>query len=140
MALVHAGMEVSKIVSADKDKEPVPWYLYTAKHIFRDQPKTAMAKSFYRTEKVVAYYPYSAFRCTNLPSGSGCPYHMIGENRSLLLHYQSEEESKQPSLVNKKYIPDRKSVWRLYQPLKAAVEQKLTKIFLMKKKKGTIKS
>ncbi|KAH9401633.1 hypothetical protein TYRP_017031 [Tyrophagus putrescentiae] len=112
MALVHAALEVNKLSTGSAETEAnlrppqtsqlpsIPWYLYTARHIFRDRPKSALAKSFFRTDKVVAYYPYSALKCAaNLPvagtpSGGGCPYHLISERKSLLLHYQSEEASR----------------------------------------------
>ncbi len=152
MALVHAALEVNKLSSGSAETKvifpsptsqlpSIPWYLYTARHIFRDRPKSALAKSFFRTDKVVAYYPYSALKCAaNLPvagapSGGGCPYHLISERKSLLLHYQSEEASKEVTLTSRMYIPDRNSTWQYYEPLKAAVEQKLSKIFLLKKRR-----
>ena len=158
MALVHAALEVNKLSTGSAETEAnlrppqtqtsqlpsIPWYLYTARHIFRDRPKAALAKSFFRTDKVVAYYPYSALKCaTNLPAGTpsgGCPYHLIGERKSLLLHYQSEEESKEVTLTSRMYIPDRNSTWQYYEPLKVAVEQKLSKIFLLKKRKQKVKT
>ncbi len=156
MALVHAALEVNKLSTGSAETEAnlrppqtsqlpsIPWYLYTARHIFRDRPKSALAKSFFRTDKVVAYYPYSALKCaTNLPAGTpsgGCPYHLIGERKSLLLHYQSEEESKEVALTSRMYIPDRNSTWQYYEPLKVAVEQKLSKIFLLKKRKQKVKT
>lgn len=157
MALVHAALEVNKLSTGSAETEAnlrppqtqtsqlpsIPWYLYTARHIFRDRPKAALAKSFFRTDKVVAYYPYSALKCAaNLPvagtpsgGGGGCPYHLISERKSLLLHYQSEEASREVTLTSRTYIPDRNSTWQYYEPLKAAVEQKLSKIFLLKKRR-----
>jgi hypothetical protein len=118
-------------VDLEVDDNSIESYLYTMRHIYRQEVKKYAVKSFHVVRNVEFTFNHFPLKCLESKGELDCPYHYISPNQSYFMHYK--QEHKIPENCN---FEDKRScaikdtvMWKYYEELNQNMKIALKNIF-----------